>query len=423
MVVQLPQTSPNDLRHAFVSLGIALGLGLLVGLQRQRAQSAVAGVRSFGLATLLGAVAAQLTEAFGVWLLVVTILGVAVLVVARSVTARTLDGEDATGLATEIALLLMVCVGALVVHGPREVAVALGGCVMVLLQAKIRLHALAQGLSDKDFGAMVRFALISLVVLPVLPDQAYGPYAVLNPRHIWLMVVLVVGINLGAYVLRKLLGARAGMVVSGVLGGLVSSTATTASASRQARTSSPGAPALVVGIASAVLLPRVASVLAVTAPQALAHLWQPFLLLLATLGLSLALTWRWLQREPVDLGESTNPAELRGAVAFAAMFAAVLLAAAWARDELGMGGVFLVAAVSGLTDVDAITLSTARMLQESRLDARTGSIAIVIAIVANTALKLGVAGIAGGPRFLLRTLLLLGPMLLAGALWVVWSMR
>ena len=412
------------LGQAFASLGISLGLGLLVGLQRQRAGSSVAGVRSFALATLLGTIAALLADPFGVWPLVLALFGVAGLVVARSLPIRPPDAEDAAGLATELALLLMVCVGAMVVHGPREIAVALGGCVMILLQAKIRLHELARRLSDRDFGAIVRFALITLVVLPVLPDEAYGPYAVLNPRHIWLMVVLVVGINLGAYVLRKLLGPRAGLLLSGVLGGLVSSTATTASAARQARSASrPGAAALVVGVASAIVMPRVASILAVTAPQVLSSAWQPLALLLAVLVVTLALAWLWLRREPVDVAESLNPAELRGAFAFAVMFAAVLLAAAWAQHSLGERGMLAVAAVSGLTDVDAITLSTARMLQEGRVDASTATTSVVVAILANTSFKLAVTGFVGGYRFFLRALLLLGPMLTAGIAWALWSTR
>jgi len=410
-----------DLGHAFASLGISLGLGLLVGLQRQRAGSSVAGVRTFALATLLGTVAMLLADAFGIWLLVVVLLAVAALVVARGAAAQPAGSEDAAGLATEIALLLMVCVGALVAHGPREIAVALGGCVMVLLQAKIRLHDLARRISDRDFAAIVRFALITLVVLPVLPDRTFGPYDVLNPRQVWLMVVLVVGINLGAYVLRKLIGARAGLLLSGVLGGLVSSTATTASVARQARLSGGvGAPALVVAVASAIMLPRVAAILGVTAAGALSSLWQPLLLMLAVLSTTVALAWLWLRREPLEIGESMNPAELRGAIGFAALFALVSLAAAWAQHQFGTRGVVAVAAISGLTDVDAITLSTGRMVQEARVDAGSAAAGIVVAIIANTAFKLALTGFLGGFRLFVRCLLLLGPMLVAGIAWVAW---
>ncbi len=416
----------HDLGHAFASLGIALGLGLLVGLQRQRAGSSIAGVRTFALLTLLGAVAALLSEPFGVWPVVAILLAVTVLAVARGARAHPVapEGPDTAGLATEIAMLLMVCVGVLVVRGPREIAVAVAGCAMVLLHAKLRLHDFARRISDRDFSAIVQFALITLVILPVLPNRAIGPYAVLNPHHIWLMVVLIVGVNLGAYLLRKQLGARTGLLVNGVLGGLISSTATTASAARQARVlPRPGAPALIVCVASAVVLPRVASVIAVVAPRALSELWQPLALLLAAFMVSLALGWWGLQREGIELPESTNPAELRGAVLFGVIFALILLAAAWALDQFGHRGLLAVAALSGLTDVDAITLSTARMVEEARTGPRTGAAGIVVAILANVLFKLGIAAFVGGRRFFLRCLGLLGPVLAVGCAWLLWRAR
>lgn len=416
----------QDLGHAFTSLGTALGLGLLVGLQRQRAGSSIAGVRTFALVTLLGAVAALLTATLGVWPIAATLLGVTALAVTRNAKSHpaTTEAEDHAGLATEIAMLLMVDVGVLVVLGPREVAVAVAGCAMVLLHAKLRLHDLARRISDRDFSAIVQFALITLVILPVLPDQAFGPYAVLNPHHIWLMVVLIVGINLGAYLLRKLLGPRAGLIVNGLLGGLVSSTATTASAARQAHAlARPAAPALVAAVAGAVVLPRVASVIAVAAPRVLSELWEPLGLLLAAFVVSLAFGWWRLHREGIDLPESTNPAELRGAILFGVVFAAVLLAAAWALDKFGRQGLLAVAAISGLTDVDAITLSTARIVQETGLDPRIGAAGIVVAILSNMLFKLGVAGFLGGRRFFRRSLTLLGPVLVVGSAWLVLRVR
>ncbi len=409
-----------ELGPAFASLGIALGLGLLVGLQRQRVGSNIAGLRTFALVTLLGAVSALLGQTYGVWPFASGLLAVGVLVVARSVRAPQTPDES-TGLATEVATLLMFCVGALTVHGPRELAVALGGCVMVLLHARLRLHDLARKISDRDFAAIVQFALITLVILPVLPDRAFGPYDVLNPHAVWLMVVLVVGVDLGAYVLRKLFGGGAGLLLNGVLGGLVSSTATTASAARQARAlAHPSAPAFVVAVASAVVLPRVASVLAVVAPRALEQVAWPLGLLLAALALPAAVAWWRLRRDGVELPEATNPAELRAALVFGLLFAVVLLAVAWAQHHFGQSGLLAVAALSGTTDVDAITLSTARLVQDGRVAAAVGARAMVLAIVANLAFKLGIAASVGGRRFALRVGLLLGPGLVVGALWVAW---
>lgn len=413
---------PHSLGESFLSLGIALGLGLLVGLQRERARSALGGFRTFALVSMLGAVSALLGEHYGPWPFVVTLVGVSGLAISRSARrplAPQSNEGGSVGLATEVSMLLMVAVGALVVHGPRELAVALAGCVMVLLQAKLRLHAIARRIPDRDFGAIVQFALISLVILPVLPNRSFGPYDVLNPRHIWLMVVLVVGLSLGAYLLRKLFGERAGLLLNGVLGGLVSSTATTASAARLARgLARPGAAALVVCVACATMLPRVAGLVLLGAPHMLAALVVPFGLLLAASLVSLLVGYWWLQREGIELPETQNPAELRGALVFGLIFAAVSFATAWAQDTFGRSGFVVAAAISGLSDVAAITLSAVGMVRDERIDASLGAQAIVVAVLTNTGYKLAIAGVLGGWRFFVRVLALLLPVFLVTAAYL-----
>jgi uncharacterized membrane protein (DUF4010 family) len=221
-----------ELGFLFQQLGIALGLGLLVGLQRESVASRLAGLRTFSLVTLFGSICALLATMFGGWVIAAGLIGLAGLILAGKYSDAQAGTPD-PGLTTEVAILLMFGVGAYLIVGHRTVAIAIGGGAAVLLHFKGQLHGAVERLSDKDIRAIMQFALISLVILPVLPNQAYGPYAVLNPRNIWWMVVLIVGISLSGYIVYKFFGEKVGLLIGGVLGGLISSTATTVSYSRR----------------------------------------------------------------------------------------------------------------------------------------------------------------------------------------------
>ncbi|HBO44077.1 MAG TPA: MgtC/SapB family protein, partial [Planctomycetaceae bacterium] len=241
----------------FGQLGISLLLGLLVGLQREHA-AAMAGLRTFPLITLLGSVAAMLGLEFGGWVVAAGWIGVlGILVTAKLLKIKQADFSHGT--TTDAAVLLMFGVGALLVVGPMVVAVAIGGGVAVLLQFKPELHDFSRRLGDADLRAIMQFVLITCIILPVLPNKTYGPLDVLNPREIWLMVVLIVGMSLGGYITYKFLGRNARILLGGFLGGAISSTATTASYSRRAGGDSLGlsAAAVVILIASTVVFGRV----------------------------------------------------------------------------------------------------------------------------------------------------------------------
>jgi uncharacterized membrane protein (DUF4010 family) len=190
--------------------------------------SAIAGIRTFALITLFGAVSAHLGQAFGGWVVA------AGFVVSRNF-ARMAKGEADPGQTTEFTAVLMYGVGAWVVVGSMAVAAVLGGTVAVLLHLKEPLHRFMGRMGERDLRAIMQFVLIALVILPILPDRMFGPYDVLNPHQIWWMVVLIVGLSLAGYVAFKLVGANAGAVLSGVLGGVISSTATTVTYSRRAK--------------------------------------------------------------------------------------------------------------------------------------------------------------------------------------------
>src|SRR3989442_1630418 len=192
-----------DPSEVFYHLGISLGLGLLVGLQRERSDSRLAGFRTFPLITILGTVSSLLSLTFGGWIVALGLVALAGIIIAGNLAAQK-TGEVDPGLTTEAAMLLMYCVGAYLPVGHAAVAVALGGGVAVLLHLKPQMHSLAVKIGDQDFTAIMQFVVITLVILPVLPNRTFGPYQVWNPHKIWLLVVLIVGISLAGYVVYKL---------------------------------------------------------------------------------------------------------------------------------------------------------------------------------------------------------------------------
>jgi uncharacterized membrane protein (DUF4010 family) len=405
---------------AFTALAYALGLGLLVGLQRQRADSALAGVRTFPLITVLGTACAMLSPVAGPWPLAAGFVGVAAATAAGNFLRPRRD--ESPGITTEIAALLMFAVGALLWTAPHEIGIVLGGACAILLHAKPILHRVAARLGDADMRAIMQFALISLVILPVLPDRVLGPLAVLNPRQIWLMVVLVVAISLLGYVALKFLPRAGGLLVGGVLGGLISSTATTASFAARARAAPElsGVAAAVVSIASTVTFLRVAVLLCVVAPSQAITLAAPVLAVGAAGAVGTLAAWARVRRLQTDVPPSDNPSQLKSAVLFGVIYSVVLLLAAWAHRDLGARGMYAVAAVSGLTDMDAIAVSTARLTGEGSLAASVGWRAVLIAALSNVVFKGVLAAWIGGWRLLLGLLPFSIAALVGGVAVLIW---
>ena len=384
-------------------MGIALGLGFLVGLQREHAHRRMAGIRTFPLFTLLGVLAGASAESLGGWIAGAGLLAVAALLVVANVGAfHEEEGAD-VGLTTEAAVLVMYGVGVALSLGLLAEAVVTAGLVAVLLQAKQPLHRMVGALSDRDVRALFQFVLVALVVLPVLPNRDFGPYEVLNPFEIWLMVVLIVGISIAAWAAYRLLGRRRGLALTGVLGGLISSTATTVSYARRAEEGAGvRAAAFVVLTASGIVFIRVLLEVAVVTPEAMRDVAPPMVVMLGTLAVLAGLEWRRATRSGTGEAGSPEreaPSELPAAVAFGLLYAVVLLGVAVAREHLGRGGIYAVAALSGLTDMDAITLSTAQLVRAGRLETDVAWRAILIGGMANIVFKGGVV-VAVGPRSL-----------------------
>lgn len=374
---------------------IAVALGMLIGLQREWSASRVAGVRTFPLISLLGAICALLSKEYGGWLIGVGLLVTAAMLVIANV-AKLQAGSPSPGLTTEVSALVMYVVGATVGAGMATPAIVATGLVAVLLQFKRQLHGFVSNIEEADLRAAARMALIGLVILPALPDQAYGPFGVLNPFRVWLMVVLIVGISLAAYVSFRLLGPRAGAWAAGLLGGLISSTATTANYAQASRDKPEGdnAALAIVVTASAIVFVRVLAEIAITAPAALSTTAPPLAaMLLLTLALGVVCQRR-VGGEPQPSG-SHSPAGLGTAIGFGLLYALVLLAVAFAKTYFGDSGLYVVAALSGLTDMDAITLSTMQLIEAGSLETATGWRLILVAAVANLAFKGGLVAALG----------------------------
>lgn len=378
---------------------VALAIGLLMGLERERNPAAKAGLRTFALTALFGVLAAHLaTELNALWLIAVGLLLVGAMMIAAYLRAPPQPDGD-PGTTTVAALMLCYGLGVLVWHDEIQLAVMLGIAATTLLYFKPELRGISQHMSRRDLLSVLQFAVLALIVLPLLPNRDYGPYGALNPHQIWWMVVLIAGVGLAGYAALRLVGQQRGAVMLGLLGGLVSSTATTLSFSRHARASSAIIPVAVtvIVLANLVVLVRLGVLAAVLAPDVLAQLLPVLAGGLVAGGLGAAYGVRRLhpQGELPALAMG-NPTELRTALGFGLMYGVVLLAAAWLSDWLGARGLYAVALVSGLTDVDAITLSSLRLHNLDKLQVAILVNVITLAVLANLAFKSALTLSIGG---------------------------
>ena len=399
----------------------ALGLGMLIGMERERTrgdQKIFAGVRTFALVALLGALSVYAGEQASLpWLVGVVFLVVAAVVVAvYHVTAS--KGE--IGATTEISVLITFFIGGLCAWGRVDVAGAVSVAAMLLLALKGWLHALAKRIEPSDVEATLKFAIITLIILPLVPNTNYGPSGmeVINPYKTWLMVVLIAGLNFVGYILVKVVGREHGFGITGLLGGLVSSTAVTLSFSQRSRSE----PALAPVLALAILLAWTVMFFRVVIEVGVVNLSLAMDLALGMVlmgGVSLGicyLLWRrgrTTERAEVEAGH--NPFELGDAIKFGLLFAVVIFAASAAQTYFGNTGLYLAGALAGLTDVDAIALSMANLAQQDPVNSGAAARTIVIAVISNTMVKCGMV-IWLGASSMRRTMIpITGALALSGA--------
>ncbi|MCM5571917.1 MgtC/SapB family protein [Burkholderiaceae bacterium FT117] len=380
------------------TFAIALAIGLLIGLERERHAEPIAGLRTFALTGLLGAVSAMLSEMYGFpWLLATGLFAVGAMTVVAHVHDRAAQADPGT--TTTVAIMLCFALGAMVWRGYAEAAAPLAIVTTALLYFKPELKGITEGLGRRDLVSILQFGALSLIILPVVPDQGYGPHGALNPHRIWLMVVLISGVSLAGYLALRVVGPRHGAPLVGLLGGLVSSTATTLMYAREARDTGddPRVPALVVLLACSVVFGRLAVLCVATAPALLPALWPLLVAGAFPLLVAAALAWRGMRTQDLPpVPDVRNPTELRTSLSFGALYALVLLLAAILSAELGAGGLYALAAVSGLTDVDAIALSGMQLLGLDQIGTAEAVTVIGLAALSNTVLKAATAVAIGG---------------------------
>lgn len=389
-----------ELAAPLEAFGTALGIGLLVGMERERRPDSAAGLRTFALVAMLGCLFALLGEKTGgPWLLAVGLLVVSAAMVASNFSAQ--QEEQYRGFTSEAAIIITYGLGAAVWFDYATLAVMLGITTTVLLYFKAELKQFSQRTTPKDINSILQFAVLSLVILPILPNQDFGPYAALNPRQIWWMVVLISGLALSGYLALRIVGTRHGATLLGIFGGLASSTATTMMFSRHARElgNLVRMAALVILIANVMVMIRLGLVSGVVAPTLITPIAIVFACGIVP-GVAMALYgWKILSaRGELPLPEVSNPTELKTAVSFGLLYAVVLLASAWLQDIAGNKGLYIVALASGLTDADASVLSTLRLFNLEKIPSREAVIAVTLALLANLVFKIGLVISIGGSK-------------------------
>ncbi|HEX5378585.1 MAG TPA: DUF4010 domain-containing protein [Phenylobacterium sp.] len=386
-----------------MDLAVALGVGLLVGGERERRKRekgspASAGIRTFAVASLAGAVGFMLG---GVSMLAV--VTVAVTAFAALATWRISDRDP--GITTEIALVLTVLVGGLAMLQPG-VAAAVGVAAAILLAARTPLHHFVGSvLTEGEVRDALIFAGATLVVLPLLPDQAMGPFGALNPRAIWIVVVLILAISAAGHVAVRMLGARFGLPIAGLASGFVSSVATIAAmGARVAKT-----PAVMSSAVAGAVLSTVATVIQMTllvgatSLPTLRALGGPLIWAgLAAVAYGAAFTIKAIRHTGEEDPAPGQAFNLTAALAFAATLAVVLVASAALRDQFGAAGSIVAAAVAGLVDTHAAAISIAALVASGRMTPEEAVIPILAAFSSNTVTKIVFAWTSGGPGFAAR---------------------
>lgn len=407
--------------HSIGLLAIALSLGLLIGVERGwkyrdlKEGSRIAGLRTYGLISLLGAVSAMLAQSLGGYLLGIFFIALAIALTASYVVNRSKKNISLTSL---ISALLAFCYGAMVMVGFAVEASAMAVVTTLLLSLKGELHRWLWLLEKKELWAALELLIISVVVLPILPDEDMGPWQALNPYEIWWMVVLISSISFVGYFAMKIAGAKKGIMLTAFFAGFVSSTALTLQFSRMAKQAPQASPLLAAGVlfACGTMYPRILLVASVINPELL-PLLAPSALLMAAVVYLPAL-WFWYQgyqSVPEDMKHPSSPISLLSALGFGVLLAAILLLSSALQATLGETGILLLSAASGIADVDPINLSLSGMSREG-LAKETAVLGIVIAATVNTLLKAGMSGTLGGRALIFKTS---APLVLAGVLGVL----
>lgn len=387
--------------HLIWNLFVALLLGAIVGTQRGWVMrnsvegSRVAGIRTFSLVGLLGGLVGILANLYTPLLLGFALIALVILAcIAFVIQQKKSEDISITGV---VSLVITFVLGSLAVSGEAVLAAAAAVITAVVLDNKKELHQALQRLQEYELDAALRLLLISIVLLPLLPNQAYGPWKALNPYEIWWMVVLIASISFVGYFAIKIGGAKRGILFTSVFAGLSSSTALTLQFSHLSREQGGISPLLASGIllSCGTMFPRLLIVLSVLNPQLVSLLWPIVLVMMIALYLPAWWIWRRSEVEKIEQSnKQTNPLALQSALFFGVVLAIIMLLSHALSDWFGSAGILVLSAVSGITDVDAISLTLGRQSTQS-LAIEVAVLGIFIAASVNTIVKMGMVLMIG----------------------------
>lgn len=393
-----------------IRLLVAIGIGAIIGMQREHAAMnenvpGFAGIRTFVFVVLLGFMAGLTYYLlsplvyFGILLSVAIVTGVSYWITA-------MKGD--IGATTEFTALIGFVLGTMAFLGIVELSLMITVLVVVLLSAKFRLRAIVGKITTEELYDFIRFVVLALLIFPFLPDETFGPFDILNPREIGWVIILTSGLGLVGYILMKFLGAKKGILLSGIIGGLVSSTATTwvfAKKSKESEALSHNCATAILA-ASSIMIIRVLIWTFIFNKSFFNELFFIiFLVFMAAIGITLSLYFTKGKKEVFDTEiPKGKPLDLVGSLVFGLIYTIILLVVSYANENLGERGILISSAVAGLSDIDAITISVSK-LAGVRLDLSIAAIAVLIATISNTLVKMGI-GIWAGSQTLRKDLYL-----------------
>ncbi len=401
---------------------VALALGILIGLEREYARYRkrghdYAGIRTFPLIALFGALAAYFGHSISVWILIAAIFLIGLLIVLAYFMIS--KGSSAHfGATSEIAGFLTFFIGMLCYHGEIRFAVILAVVITIILYTRSLLHHFAEKMKKEEMADTLKFALIAFVILPLLPNQGYGPYEIFNPFIIWLMVVFISGISFFGYILMKWFGEK-GIALAGILGGLISSTAMTTSFAQRSKKEKKIFRALVLGVilANSLMFIRIIIEVFVLNRNLIPKVLPPLSILIVVSAIFSYFLWKKSKKVQGKI-KLSSPFTLTQALKFGAFFAVILALVKLADVYLSSKGVYLVSFISGFADVDAITVSLSQLAQDT-LSLETARNGIILAALTNVGVKGGIAYFLGGKDFGRIVLSLFGVLILIGLVFIL----
>ncbi len=379
----------------FQQLFISVGLGLIVGLQREWAESPIAGIRSFSIVSIMGTICGLLSHRLGSGIIYLGISGILGITLIEKISLMN-KIKLHRGIVTEVSLLTMFLIGVLVSTGPIILATSIAGLLTVILHVKLELHRFAAKFSKEEIRSLMQFVAITLVIFPILPEKSFGPNNVINLQQIWLMVIFINGISLIGQIIYKFKGEKDGVIWAGLIGGMISSTATTLNSSRIIRVTNDQIIyySIIILTAWTTLYLRVFIELLTVSPSF--NVTLPLLMLIIVSSFSIILIWEKNHSQISENNIEYKPTSLKVALSFAFFYSLVIYLFAFMKDEMGSNTQSIVAFISGIVDVDAITLSTGRLVEKGIITPQKGHQHLFLALFANLLFKGAISLIIGG---------------------------